>query len=294
MVTTELKERIRIKLIESKDAFSGSDAKHAVSLGIDKAQYSRIKKGDLEKVLSDANWLSLARRLSVALTNAPEWQTARTPVFEFITAQLKKCQSESLSSMLCDLSDIGKTFTAMHYVKTNKNAIYIDCSQVKTKQKLIRKISREFGLNHTGRYADVYDDLVYYVRSLPDPLIILDEAGDLSYEAFMEIKALWNATDMCCGYYMMGADGLKAKIHRSINAQKIGYTEMFSRFGKRYGRVVPPGKDDRNRFLQTTAAMIIKANAPENVDVNVILKKTIGDDELPSLRRIYKEISKAG
>ena len=44
----------------------------------------------------------------------------------------------------------------------NKNVVYIDCSQVKTKQKLIRKIAQEFGITYTGRYAEVYEDLVYY------------------------------------------------------------------------------------------------------------------------------------
>jgi len=39
-----------------------------------------------------------------------------------------------------------------------------------------------------------YEDLVFYLKTLPYPLIIFDEAGDLQYDAFLEIKALWNAT----------------------------------------------------------------------------------------------------
>lgn len=44
---------------------------------------------------------------------------------------------------------------------------------------LVRFIAREFGLNSVSRYADVYDDLVFYSRTLDHPQIILDEAGDL-------------------------------------------------------------------------------------------------------------------
>lgn len=293
MVTSELKQRIIKELEKKRASFSGSDAKFAISLGIDKAQYSRIKNGEIEKVLSDSNWISIARRLSVSLRNAPEWKPARTPIFEYITAQLEMCQNEGLSALFCDLSDIGKTFTAVYYAMTHKDVFYIDCSQVKTKQAMIRRLAQELGVDNTGRYADVYQDLVFYAKSLPAPLIILDEAGDLSYEAFLELKALYNATDMCCGYYVIGAEGLEAKIRRAITGKKVGYAEVFSRWGKKYGKIIPPGKEDREKMLMLSAAMIIKANAPANVDVNRILKQTIGDDNLPSLRRIYKEITKA-
>jgi hypothetical protein len=292
MITLEFKNRILEALKARRTTFGGSDAKFATSLGIAPAQLCRTMKGETERVLSDANWINIARKLRVNLTNESDWKVANTPVFQFITAQLEKCQNESLSALLCDLSDIGKTFTAQHYAKAHKNAVYVDCSQVKSKQQLMRYIAKEFGVGSTGKYADVYEDLVFYLKTLPNPLIILDEAGDLQYDAFLEIKALWNATEMACGYYMMGADDLSEKIRRSINCKKVGYTEVFSRFGKRFGQVIPAGKEESRNFMYTTAAMIIKANAPADVDVSKLLKSTLGEDGMPSLRRIYKEIRK--
>ena len=293
MITTELKKRILAEMKRRRELFDGSDAKYAMSLGINNAQYSRIKNGELDRVLSDAVWISIARRLEVEISGGPEWKTAETPVFKFIMKQLEVCQQGHISSMLCDLSDIGKTYTARHYAKTHKNVVYIDCSQVKSKQKLIRQMAKSFGVGSTGKYADVYEDLVFYLKTLPTPLIILDEAGDLKYDAFLEIKALWNATDMACAYYMMGADGLKEKIRRAIDNKTVGYTEIFSRFGKKYGRVIPVASDEREKMLQVTAAMIIKANAPD-VDVNRVIKGSLGDDNTPSLRRIKTEITKLG
>jgi hypothetical protein len=267
--------------------FSGSDAKFATSLGINAAQYSRIIKGDFEKVLSNDKWISIARQLELNLKGSADWKTAETPVFQIITAHLNKCQQDGISGIICDAADIGKTYTAREYVKRNKNAIYIDCSQVKTKQQLVRLIAKEFGVGHTGKYNDVYADLVYYVRTLDNPLIILDEAGDLKYDAFLELKALWNATERACGWYMMGADGLKEKIRRAIDNKKVGYTELFSRYGKRYQRVTPEAKEEAERFTKQQAALIIKANAPAGTDAQKMLLKTDG-----SLRRIYTEISK--
>ena len=287
MITTELKQKTVDALKTRRSNFGGSDAKYATSLGLSPAIYSRLANGEMDKVISDGNWISLARQLNVNLKNTPDWQTAATPVFTKVTSALKKCQKDSISSLLCDMADIGKTYTAKEYVKTNANAVYIDCSQVKSKQKLVRSIAKEFGVAHTGKYHDVYEDLVFYLRSIGNPLIILDEAGDLDYSAFLELKALWNATERSCGWFMMGADGLKEKIRRAIDNKKVGYTELFSRYGKRYQRITPDGKDDANNFSKTQAALIIKANAPQGTDVNQIIVKTDG-----SLRRIYTEITK--
>lgn len=286
MITTDVKNKI-LTAIKANRANYPSDAKHAASLGITTSVYSAVKNGQTDRVLSDANWISIARKLGVSLRGEIEWKVAKTPTFMFITAQLEACQSSGISAILCDLPNIGKTFTARHYVKTHPNAIYIDCSQVKTKLKLVRKIAAEFGVDSKGRYSDVYEDLVYYLGSIVSPLIILDEAGDLQYEAFLELKALWNATERCCAWYMMGADGLKEKINRSIECKKVGYTEMLSRYGDRYSKVTPDDSKERTKFLIEQARIVAKLNAPEGIDAGEIARKTGG-----GLRRVYTEIEK--
>lgn len=286
MITADVKNKI-LAAIKANRANYPSDAKHAASLGITTSVYSAVKNGQTDRVLSDANWISIARKLGVSLRGEIEWKVAKTPTFMFITAQLGACQSSGISAILCDLPNIGKTFTARHYVNTHPNAIYIDCSQVKTKLKLVRKIAAEFGVDSKGRYSDVYEDLVYYLGSIDSPLVILDEAGDLQYEAFLELKALWNATERCCAWYMMGADGLKEKINRSIECKKVGYTEMLSRYGDRYSKVTPDDSKERTKFLIEQARIVAKLNAPESIDAGEIARKTGG-----GLRRVYTEIEK--
>ena len=286
MITTEVKKRI-LEAISLNRSNYPSDAKHAASLGITTSVYSAVKNGQTDKVLSDANWISIARKLGVSLRGEIEWKAAKTATFQFITAQLEFSQQSSLSGILCDIPNIGKTFTARYYVKSHKNAVYVDCSQVKTKLKLIRKIASEFGVDSKGRYADVYDDLVYYLRGIECPLIILDEAGDLQYEAFLELKALWNATERCCAWYMMGADGLKEKINRSIECKKVGYTEMLSRYGDRYSKVTPDDGKERDQFLKEQARVVAKVNAPADADIAQIVRKSGG-----GVRRVYTEIEK--
>lgn len=283
MITLEIKKKI-IDAVKERRRNYASDVKMSVALGISGSQFSRIKNGDIDGVLSDANWISIARKLDVQFGNNIELVTAATPVYLFITGQLNACQQFSLSGILCDIADIGKTYAAKCYVKEHRNAWYIDCSQNKTKQKLVRAIAKEAGLNHTGRYAEVYEDLMFYLRSIPTPLIILDEAGDLDYPAFLEIKAMWNATERACGWYMMGADGLKAKIERNLAQRKVGYTEILSRMGNRFQKVTPDGTDKED-FVKQQVALIGEANGV--VDVQKLYAKTGG-----SLRRIYIEIQK--
>jgi len=276
----------------ARNQFVGSDKQFAVKLGISNSQYSNIKNGNTTQQLSDAKWIRLARELGVEIGDRPDWHTANTKVFQIVTAQLEHCQKESNSALLCDLSDIGKTYAAQYYSRHNKNVVYVDCSQVKTKSQLIRFIAKSYGVDHTDKYSNVYSDLVYYIRSLVNPLIILDEAGDLQYAAFLEIKALWNAVEGICGFYMIGADGLKAKIQRAITNKKVGYTEIFSRFGRKYINFIPIDTEQRKEFTQKDAIAIIKANMPEGTDPNKVLRKCLSDDGAPSLRRISKELSK--
>jgi len=284
MITTEFKERIINAIKEDRNNYP-SAAKQAVTLGISSAQLSRISNGDTDKVIADPKWLSIGRRLDVSLTNRPNWKAVKTPTFDFIYNQLLSCKRDSVSGLLCDVADIGKTFTAKYFVKEQKNAVYIDSSQVKSKQKFVRQIAKEFGVIHTGRYADVYDDLVYYLKSLPlsaPPLIIVDEAGDLDYPAFLELKALWNATEGLCAFYMMGADGLKAKIEANLERKKVGYTEIFSRFGSNYQKVSPEGKEAITEFHKLQMALVAKVNLQgEKLQLNTIYKKTGG-----SLRKL--------
>ena len=286
MITTEQKKKILAAIAQNRANYP-SDAKHATSLGISTSVYSMVKQGALDKALSDANWVRIARRLGVNLRHEIEWKPANTFTFLFIQKQLELAQLSSLSMILCDEPNIGKTYSAKYYIGCHENAVYIDCSQVKTKRRLIRKIATEFGTDNKGTYSYVYEDLVYYLRTLNNPLIILDEAGDLQYEAFLELKALWNATEHCCGWYMMGADGLKEKINRSIDCKKVGYTEMLSRYGGRFSKVTPDDGKEREKFLMKQASIVAKVNAPADADIPTIVRKTQG-----GLRRVYTEIEK--
>ncbi|MGE5942759.1 MAG: AAA family ATPase [Flavobacteriales bacterium] len=282
----EFKERIIEAIRANREQYSTNKA-HALYIGIDPAQYSRISKGETEGVLSDKNWNEIATLFNVPFNpNSYEWQIANTLAYQKITKQLKTCQNLSISGIFCDISDIGKTFTAKDYVKRERNAVLIDCSRNKSRTELLRAISRSFGIDSNSQVKILQQDLIQYMRSMTKPLVILDEFGDLSYPAFLEIKALWNATEYKCGWYMMGADGLQVKLDRQKELKKVGYAEIFSRLGSRYQRVTPIDEFERQKFLMYEIDQIVKAN-DSNTTALQMYAKTNG-----SLRRVYIEITK--
>lgn len=284
-VTNELKTKILAAIRADRDNFS-SDGKHATKLQINKAVYSQLNKGKTERLLSDAEWIRVARILDVSVYKTPQWQTAHTPVFQYITHQLEWCQRESTTGLFCDECDIGKSHTAKVYASSHRNVVYVDCSQYKTKQKFIRFIASQFGVDSNGKLLDVIADMVYYVKTLDRPLIIIDEAGDLDYVAFLELKALYNALEDVCGFYMMGAEGLQAKMLRAMKNKKVGYAEIFSRFGARYQALVPTHPAEKMKFKKHQATMIASLNLPGCNAEEVVNKCEM------SLRRIKTIINK--
>lgn len=290
MITQDQKRRIADEMLRQRALFEGSDAQFAKSLDLSRGVYGGIKSGveknNLDGILQEGRWWKLGAALGITMNQQADWKTAKTATFVTISAQLEACQRNQFAVIFCDDCGIGKTYTAQIYARSHKNAVYIDCGQCDNERHLIKSIAKAFGVDFIGKFRDVYETLVVYLGSLAEPLIILDEFGDLNQTAMMRVKKLINRTKGVCGFYMIGADGLREKMRRGIEYKKEGYAELFDRMGNRVQDVVPKGQEERKVFLQLQAMQVIKANAPE-ADVKAILAKTEG-----RLRRVYIEVSK--
>lgn len=276
-LTPQFKSKVAEALLLSRNNYGGSDADFARSKGIKPSIYSRIKNGETDRLLSDTVWITLGRELQVKVFE-DKWKVARTTVYTEIEDNLTFCKELSRSMVLVDDCGIGKTFCTKHIIKNMRNTFYVDCSQAKSKQLFIRLLAKTVGIDNTGRYADVLANLKYYITTLEKPLIILDEAGDLEYTAFVELKGIWNGTDGVCGWYMMGADGLRAKIERGISGKKVGFAEIFSRFSDEFIKLVPQGKEDRTAYYTQLISTVAQANAADPNLVPKLVKKCISNE----------------
>lgn len=276
-LTNEFKAKVRLAILEKRNNYGGSDNDFSKSLGINNAVYSRLKSGEIDRILSDTVWITLGRELQVKVFE-DNWKVARTSVYTEIEDNLSFCKELSRSMVLVDDCGIGKTFCTKHIIKKMKNTFFVDCSQAKSKQLFIRLLAKTIGIDNQGKYYDVLANLKYYITTLEKPLIILDEAGDLEYTAFLELKGIWNGTDGVCGWYMMGADGLRDKIDRGIKNKKVGFAEIFSRFSDEFIKLVPNGKSDRQAFYTELIGAVASANLVDKSKIKPLINKCINKE----------------
>jgi AAA domain len=274
-ITNEFKTKVVAALLAARTNFDGDDKAFAEQHNLHPSVYNQVKNGkSLEGLVNSNKWLEIARKLDVS-TKDRQWNIVRTSVFIMLEKDIIFCQDHSQSKICVDNTGIGKTATAKYLSRTRKNVFYVDCSQAKTKQQFVRLLAQTIGVDSAGKYIDVKANLKYYIKMLPNPLIILDEAGDLEYTAFLELKELWNATEGACGWYMMGADGLRDKISKGIKNKKVGFAEIFSRYLEKYTAPVPIDRNEKIAWYKQLITQVLNANLEDKTKVNDIVKRCL-------------------
>jgi type II secretory pathway predicted ATPase ExeA len=277
-ITTQFKQKVVAALLEQRKKYDVSDAQFAKQYGINGSVFSRLKTSEsTDGLLRDMQWLNLGRELDVQLTEH-KWKMAETDVFKMIREDVEFCQTYSKGKICVDDCGIGKTFSGKYLSRDLKNCFYVDASQAKTKQAFIRLIAKTIGVDDKDKFIQVKSNIKYALKMLPNPVIIIDEAGDLEYTAFLELKELWNATDKACGWYLMGADGLRAKIERGITNKKVGFAELFSRYSERYTTIVPTDRNDKKAFYKQLITDVLSVNMTDKTKLAQIVTRCLTDD----------------
>ena len=218
----------------------------------------------------------------------PNWKLAKTKVLEAITNDVLLCKEHGKAMIFVDEPEIGKTVAAEHLAKTVNNCFYLDCSQSKTRILFVRALALAVGIRVKGTQHELKQAIKARLNEMHKPIVILDEAGDLNHETFVELKEYWNATEGRCGWYMMGADGLRSKFENGIKYQKLGYREMFSRYSGRFLSIVPSTKDERMAFYRELIGDVLAVNAATKAIIPKLVNKCLASDaegEIAGLRR---------
>jgi hypothetical protein len=276
-ITREFKDLVVEALKAQRANYDGTEQAFARQWGINSTVYNAMKNGKRDGLIRPAQWLNLGRELHVA-PGQRRWATAKTDVFTVIEEDITFCKEFSKAKICVDECGIGKSYTAKYLSRTLKNCFYVDASQAKTKILFMRLLARTVGVDHNGSYAEVKENIKYYLSFLPKPIVIVDEAGDLEYGAMLDLKELWNATENTCGWYMLGADGLRRKIEKGISSQKVGFKELFSRYSERFTTIVPSGKDDKQAFYKKLITDVLSVNMTDGSNLNQIVRKCLTTD----------------
>jgi hypothetical protein len=277
-LTEQFREKVAGALMAQRQNFDGSDADFARIYGINSAVFNSLKNGRREGLLKPAKWLNLGRTLDVSMDER-RWNTARTDVFAMIEEEVLFCKEYSKGMIFVDECGIGKSHTAKYLSRTVKNCFYIDASQCKDMCALTRAVAKAVGVNDSGRLSEVKADTKYYLRQLPKPVIIVDEAGDLKYSAFLYLKEMMNGTERSCGWYLMGADGLREKMERGKRSRTVGFAEMFSRLSERYSAAVPFDRAEKLAFYRKLITDVLSANMVDRTSLDAIVRRCLTTDE---------------
>ena len=277
-ITDEFKEKIITALFSQRSNFDGPDKDFASQYAINKSVFSRLKKGERGQLLKDVQWLNIGRLLDVQ-PNERKWNMARTDVYNIVEEDVMYCQKYSKARILVDEVGIGKSHAAKHLARSLKNCFYVDAKQAKTRQRFVRLIAKTIGVDSKGRYADVKENLKYYLKMLPQPMIIVDDSGYLEYPAYMELLELWDATEGVCGWYQIGDDSLREKLDRGINNKKVGYKAIFSRYSKRYSSIVPSDRLEKLAFYKKLIRDVLTVNMKNKTGIDKLVRQCLITDE---------------
>jgi DNA transposition AAA+ family ATPase len=263
-LSPEQKEGISAKVLHAFGT-SGfvSRAKYATSIGISSSDFSNIENRKWranDRLIGVEKWLRIARTVGFEFSERQKWITAPTVTYHTITKQLKACQSESLTNIFCDEAGIGKTYTCRDFAATHRNAFYLNGGSFPNRWRFIRALAQSMGLDPKGKAEEVLEDVIYYLKSLEHPLIIIDEAGDLDNSTYRMLKRLYNELELHCGFYMVGARDLEKRIDASIRLRRNSFEEVFSRFGGRYTHVLPKDREKRQEFMRKEKLSLCHAN----------------------------------
>lgn len=297
-LTTEQKQRIAEALFKQRKNFDGTDEQFAQSFGINYSVYSRLKtinaadkvrNGAFDGLLRETKWTELGYELDVDIHNS-KWNIVKTEVYNMIEEEILFCKQYSKSRICVDNSDIGKTTAAKHLSKTLKNCFYIDISQCASKIEFVRALAKAVGVNPNGKISELKAKTKYMLRMLPEPIVILDESGDAKYETFLAFKEYWNGTEGSCAWYMIGADALREWIERGKRNRKVGFYEMFNRYGANYTVLTPTDAKEKHQFYKKLVTDVVKGNIKNKANINAIVTKALVKNndtgEYSGLRRI--------
>ncbi|WP_017258434.1 ATP-binding protein [Pedobacter arcticus] len=286
-LTEDFKQKVLVALKEQRKKHGGNDKSFAVSYGMNPSIWSRLKGGEAPgQLIKEPHWIDMGMRLGVN-NNVKAWNFAKTEVYDSIKSDVLFCKENSKAMIFVDDCEIGKSASAKHLSKTIENCFLIDASQCPTEHLFVRELASKLGVDNNGRINDVKQRIKYYLANvLIKPIVIIDEAGDLDYKSFKFLKALWNATEWVCGWYLIGADGLEEIITKGIERKKVGYREILSRFGGNYMSITPVDPQEKQMFYRKLITDVLEHNVEDKKLIPKIVKSCLASGlGLAGLRR---------
>jgi len=225
----------KIQTVEALEKFivqKGSQNQVAAGMaGVSPATLSQMRnhKWDL---IADDMWRKVAKYVGVSSNG---WNYAETRNSKELLEFFNDSQQFSLVLAITGKAGAGKSETAKKYEAENKNAFLLSCNEYWDKRWFLRELLGKMGKDHAGlTLPEMMHKAVLLLKSLENPIIILDEADKLADNVLLFFITLYNALENHCGIVLMATHFLEKRIRRGVATEKKGYREIYSRVGLRF------------------------------------------------------------
>lgn len=225
----------KIKIVESLDRYiaqKGSQNKVAAEMKtVSAATLSQMRNHNWENI-ADEMWRKVSAFLGIG---TKEWQFAQTANSTLLQKLFSDSQNFSLVIAITGNAGSGKTENAKKYESENQNVFRLSCNEYWDKRWFLRELLSKMGKETDGMtMPEMMHKAVNTLKSLNNPLIILDEGDKLADNVLLFFITLYNELEGHCGIIIMATQYLERRIKRGVAAQKRGYREIHSRVGLRF------------------------------------------------------------
>ena len=218
--------------LERYIAQKGSQNKVAAEMqGVSAATLSQMRNHNWENI-ADEMWRKVSAHLGIG-TN--EWKFAPTTPSTELTHLFSEAQNLALVMAVTANAGSGKTESAKQYLANNANVYRLSCNEYWDKKWFLSELLSKMGKEADGMtLPEMMQKVVITLKSINNPLIILDEADKLVDNVLLFFITLYNELEDHAGIVLMATHFLERRIKRGVAAQRKGYREIYSRIGLRF------------------------------------------------------------
>lgn len=225
MENFEIRKQAKELLTDFLERKQISKVKLAKKIGVSHAVLTYVSQEQWESV-SDEMLLKIIGALKVT---SDDYKLIKTANYN---TGINLCKDASKRHNLYGLigcTGAGKTTALKQYYTSNPNVFYVECKNIMNRKHFFGAILRELGVNFIGTVYDMVNRIEEEVKTLENPLLIIDEAGKLSHTLILDLHDLRNATMNNLGVILAGCEYFKENLEKGVQKKKQGIPEFYSR-----------------------------------------------------------------
>jgi hypothetical protein len=266
-MTSEQKKQVRDALVRYAGNFDTQQLAAESLKGISASTISQVKNNNWE-LLSERMWHHIARQVGFY---CGEWQPADTSAYLLLRILFSDAQHYAMAYGIVIGTGLGKTFTAMHYMRENDNTIYISGCEDYNRKSFMTALLKSAGIEGSGTVPQMIQQFTGHVLSLEEPLLIIDDADKLKDRVLHLLLLIASELSGKAGIAIMGGEQLRVRIIEGSREKKPGFEAIFNSIGRRFITLGSIGPKD--------AELICHANGIFDDDVIESIKQECSGKE---------------